>query len=817
MGIDTVEPGAQGGRPIPDKPRGKNKDMKIFALLVGIDDYQGEVPRLGGCLADVTLVGNFLRNKYGKDEEGNEIESVFSPLDGERADEDIQVESLGRLHICSLTDSLATYDNVIRAFEEFLISDSAKADDSFWFHFSGHGTEQYTAEEFYRPEKDGVSFPSLVPNGKDQSLVCYNTNGGTAGALLADKELAVLVANVYDEAAKRRLNKNQKPHIILSIDCCHAGTASRGDDDDFEIRMFRDDAVAGFRDWDEASDEENTRSIESYYKGYYQRQIEEDNSPENLDIPEAPHMLLAGAHSLEKAGDTGAGGFFTKSLIDILSKPKGYNYVDLFNQTRNLVRKLNKKQTPQFEPISNFNPYTRFLEGWEDQGNIGLYPVRSNTSGKSWFIRCGAVNGLPTDAGKEIEVIIRNADTREALGNAFITRVGVQDSRLDLGFALEQEPSSVVVGTDGARGQATGNPRKILRPRIPGARNESANLEETTAPPALVLDADDTTPYVAQLYKVAADSFFIKDLANLRGKLADLTAEERLKIEGFLTDLENFSIYLSNDEAEEAEATIQIKEENGTLTISDLQGELNTYEVDSTLALDKQLDNALASIEKIVRWKRMMALENPVTALKDYFSAELQVASNLGTGVNTEIFETFPFGTIDMIKPPSQFHLNQFEDEEEEELLTEHFLPIRLQLNFTNKKNTENLYFYLFNMHETGMIAHIGQPHFIIENTSLQHTAHYPLVELTSEQSEDQDGSSKFITEIILPDGVEKVDYYFKLLVTKQQIIVEQLEQEGLTGTRGDLGKGGGSSALKHDWCFMTMRFSVEKRMPTVA
>lgn len=794
MGIDKVDPLNPGGRPIPDKPRDRDDNSKIYALLVGVDDYQGEIPALGGCLADIDAVANYLRSEYGQDADGNTLESVLSPLDADRENEDIQIESVGRLHICSLKDEAATYSNVIRAFREFLVNDNATADASYWFHFSGHGTERFTAREFYRPEKGGVKFPALEPNGKDQCLVLYNANGGLDGALLADKELAVLIDDVYSSA--RSINENHKPHIVVSIDCCHAGTATRGEDDPFNVRAIKNETVQS-RDWEDAEDG-GIPNIADYLDGHYSRLMgeEDERSPANLFIPQAPHMLIAGAHALEKAGDTLDGGFFTKSLIEVLSKPDvGFNYVDLFNQTRNKVRKLNTKQTPQFESINSFNPYTRFLEGWEDEGNVGLYPVRTNKGGTSWFVRCGAVNGLPVDSDEEIQVIIRHADTKVALGNAFITSVGVQDSRMELGFALVEQPAVV------------GNPNKILDPALlPNQDGISDGI------PSLELDNSGDTPYVAQLYKLPADDFFVKDLAGLRAKIAaEVLEEERPDLEAYLTELENFNIHIATDESDTATAALEVSEVPGGFLIKDLQGEIDDYKVAGNAHIHKKIDKVLASILKIVRWKRMLGLENPATQLKDFFSAELEMADQSLTTINRATFTSMPFGSLELIKPEDEFLSISFFDEDLEEDITKHYLRIRLKLNFANKLNTENLYFYLFNLKENAAIESEGLGELRIENTGLLPGDKINYQYRTEDQlGPDDHPSQVFETELVMPEEGNKEVWFFKLLVTKRQIDVEPLLQTDLDGDRGNTGLNR-TSGLKNDWCFMTMKLAIEK------
>ncbi|MDB4285987.1 caspase family protein [bacterium] len=76
---------------------------------------------------------------------------------------------------CVLTDQQATDQNIIQEFHEHLCN--ATGNDTVWFHFSGHGCEQYTANEFLRSIGAAGNEMSVEPNGKDQTLVCYKSPG----------------------------------------------------------------------------------------------------------------------------------------------------------------------------------------------------------------------------------------------------------------------------------------------------------------------------------------------------------------------------------------------------------------------------------------------------------------------------------------------------------------------------------------------------------------------------------------------------------------------------------------------------------------
>lgn len=149
---------------------------KIYALLVGINDYSPPVGKLRGCINDVEAVKTYLIDTFGTD----------------------------RLYLETLTDSDATRVNIIKLFRSHL--NKAGADDVVLFHYSGHGARCRAAKEFKR----------FYPDGWDEGLVCYDSRK-SGGFDLADKELAVLLAEV----------SINNPHIAVLLDSCHSSSGTR--------------------------------------------------------------------------------------------------------------------------------------------------------------------------------------------------------------------------------------------------------------------------------------------------------------------------------------------------------------------------------------------------------------------------------------------------------------------------------------------------------------------------------------------------------------------------------------------------------------
>ncbi|MFH9086163.1 caspase family protein [Streptomyces sp. NPDC017673] len=155
----------------------------VYALLVGINKYQGPFKTLDGCVDDVLAFETFLRGVVPDD----------------------------LLHVRVLLDEQATRQAVIDGYTTHL--SQAGAQDVALFYFAGHGSQEPVEERFWY----------LEPTGWNQTLVC--TDSRLPGIPeLADKELNTLVSTVAATGA----------HVLNILDCCHAGGATR--DPETQIR-----------------------------------------------------------------------------------------------------------------------------------------------------------------------------------------------------------------------------------------------------------------------------------------------------------------------------------------------------------------------------------------------------------------------------------------------------------------------------------------------------------------------------------------------------------------------------------------------------
>jgi hypothetical protein len=755
--------------------------IRIFALVIGINDYQGSISKLSGCIKDAHNIANYLRRNYGGEE------TNLHPLNPELENDPLEVEVSGQLHLCLLKDEQATYGNIIRAFEEHLINDKATGNDTFLFHFSGHGSEQFTAEEFFAPkDKEGKDLTSLVPNGKDQTLACYNPGGSQEGIFLADKELAYLIHQLHD----RVRSKKQRPHIIITLDCCHSGTGTR---DVNEPPGFKTRNHTFLTTGDRTTGIElgQSRAFDTYYghEKFYGPQKENGK----LYVPTAPHLLIAACSNLEKAGDMFDGGVLTSSLMDVLNEAEAsedeasqtLNYATLFSRVRNRARAKRKKQTPQFEPIAGFNPYTAFLEGWK-LGDSQQYSVLPR--GRHWYVGCGAIHGIPsqsTETDAHVMVQVFKADGHELLGNAFITKVGLQDSRLELLDDLKD--------------------KLIKRENIESQVDES---EE---------------PYVAEIFTLPAPAQFIwlnkqADTPEANAAFDGLMQKWNTKINDQDVLLDNLNIKATDQLNADtpAEVEVRIDETGHYILYNRLNGkewfdlvvdEENALGQDSVVALIK------SGINMIVRWKRFIKLDNPKSKLKDDFDLAF-----LSIDHDTYIEEGSPHPNNKRAAFLKAMHVSTANEIKcygsKESLFSQDNFGMEkdtLVFVFRLKNHTANRFYYFFSAEENTAINWWGgEPH--LEKPTEEEGL---ILERTIKSAE---GSEKFqLQQMRLSDTGHEGTFWFKLLVTKKPVQnIASLTQDGFPLSKSaDLG-GFKVPEDMEDWEFKTIKVSLIRQLGAI-
>lgn len=394
---------------------------KLYALLVGIDDYPHPVPKLYGCVRDVNYLYEFLKKNFRD-----------------------------RLEVEILKDSDASRENIIKMFRQHL--GKAGQEDVAFFHYSGHGSRELSAPRF----------KEFFPESRDETLVCHDSRK-SGGLDLADKELAVLLW----EVAKKN------PHLAVSLDCCHSGSGTRTADD------FKLAAVRKTGEWQPGY----PRPMETYLDGYYEKM-------DTIYIPKSKHILMAACDRTQTAKETyDRRGVFSTASMDVLARTgPGISYADLFVRCRSSVLKMANDQTPQFETYQRFMPYTKFLDG-ERLGEARRYHVYYEAN--RWQMDCGALHGLPTEAGKKTEVALYPLDGGDsARGHGKTVRVGAQKSSLNLDFRADRK--------DRFNAEITGLPVPPVPVYLEGDDAGKKRLKEALKPGAnfALVDEPGTSWYV---------------------------------------------------------------------------------------------------------------------------------------------------------------------------------------------------------------------------------------------------------------------------------------------------------------------------------
>ncbi len=169
---------------------------KIYALLVGINDYPDPRNQLNGCLTDVALQRELLIHRYG-----------FNPND-----------------VKELKNGEATRRGILDAFERHLIQ-QAKPGDVVVFHYSGHGCKV----------ADSDPNPGRIQKGQgfNGAIVPFDSQTSTPGTIRAimGHTLFLLTAALQTE------------NVTMVLDSCFSGGGLRGNTQIRALRSPEDDQV----------------------------------------------------------------------------------------------------------------------------------------------------------------------------------------------------------------------------------------------------------------------------------------------------------------------------------------------------------------------------------------------------------------------------------------------------------------------------------------------------------------------------------------------------------------------------------------------
>ncbi len=789
-GGQVPKPKPKGSKPLPDPPRSKDnvENMVIYALLVGINDYETPVGKLHGCINDVDAVAQYLRDVYG---DGNPVMEAnansdsnsngngggfFGPVmdfftGGNNASSLPDTELNGKVRILMLKDQQATRENIIWAFENHL--SKATGRDSVWFHFSGHGAQQFTADEFFEFRKkrdangqilnDVPDDPPINPSGKDQCLVCYtpsdtddNREQNHKNRYLTDKELAKLIKKIE---ATGRSSEGQKPHIVMSIDACNSGSISRHPD--FIPRLHQDPDLLLSRD-EAVLIPGKVKNLADYYGDY---------TRDNLLIPDSLHVALSGSQSNQLSWDGSNGGIFTTSLIrilrDSLNREISLNYNELFLRTRSHAQKMQAErgienpQNPQFQTLGGFNPYVAFLEGWQT-GAPGRYPLthQSRNDQSRWLINCGAVHGIPSIPRDEEDFPKVQVRIFEVGGNqdefypAFIHKVAAQKSLLSFDWGADENG-------------------------VPFDVDQELSPDKS---------------YEGEVVSLPGSPFYIHVEGPHKGELLGSAERDRLEaLNIFLTDT-------PESEGQEAPLAHILVDEDKKIQVHNLRADQHITTLDPGLAFEEIRDKILQEgMEKLATAERFIELENPHSRIGDMFDIKLIQVDNQQEQILSLEDISEGQGSYRRIV----IHANEEEHGQRDEFgELDHFL-LSCTLRVEMDRVPQTLHFYSFRITPAATIAFYSTEE---ENVFWEKGNEDRKIAKNLREGE-------FVNVSLSTNQEDFHDtFWFKVIATTEELDFQSLIQTGLVDGRDTTV--GPRNQISNDWATVTFEIHFTKAPP---
>ena len=389
-----------------------------WALLIGVGDYiYGDRMDLKGPDNDVQMMRELLLTKFGFAPEG----------------------------IRTLIDAEATKANIVRALKQ--IGSKAKADDTVFIYYSGHGSQV--------PDRNGDE-----SDGRDEVLCPADVRPGSPGAEITDDEL------------NRLFGRIQATDITVVFDACHAGTGTRNLS--FEAPSSPQQLEHRVIDLGYPEPEGGARALSF-----------EEEEPDGMDlfVEEAPDDAAApagGTRSLTGGGrqftliascapsETSAStmfyegltrfwsGVLTYNLVKALKKADGETtYEDLMSSVLRDVKKVNRSQTPQVEGAGSRPVFSNTSSGVSARSYIRITRVKGNTvelrpnsysEQPGSIYRVLAADGTYAGRVRVTEVIgsMADAEILEGAGKITAPALAVQEYK-----ALSSEKLNVRVGDFG--------------------------------------------------------------------------------------------------------------------------------------------------------------------------------------------------------------------------------------------------------------------------------------------------------------------------------------------------------------------------------
>lgn len=173
---------------------------------------------------------------------GQQQDTAWDKING---DKDVPyVRSLlkdaGYRHIATLVNSQATKAGIVKAFMR--LAAACRKGDVVYVHYSGHG-QQMT--DRHNDERDGL----------DECWIPYDARRKASRTYHGERHLTDDEVNVYLNAIRRRIGDSGR--LLVVLDACHSGDATREDEDQYCVRGVEDTLVV---------DEPSTRGAEEAFE-----------------------------------------------------------------------------------------------------------------------------------------------------------------------------------------------------------------------------------------------------------------------------------------------------------------------------------------------------------------------------------------------------------------------------------------------------------------------------------------------------------------------------------------------------------------------
>lgn len=159
---------------------------------------------------------------------GEQQDKAWNKINGDKDVPYVQtmLKNAGFKSVTTLVNQQATKAGIVSAFRR--MAASCKQGDVVYVHYSGHG-QQMT--DVHHDEADGL----------DECWIPYDAHRKASATYHGEKHLTDDELNVYLHAIRNRIGKNGK--LVVVIDACHSGDATRGAEEDEEVARGVEDTL----------------------------------------------------------------------------------------------------------------------------------------------------------------------------------------------------------------------------------------------------------------------------------------------------------------------------------------------------------------------------------------------------------------------------------------------------------------------------------------------------------------------------------------------------------------------------------------------